>query len=160
MREGLKGVQRFLAGVVLDALGVDFGGVTVDAERQQEIADDAVALAGLLGEGSSLVCQENGAIAGLPDQPVTGEPLQRAVDCGRGDACALGEIDGARLAGSVDQVGDQFDIILGGLLLMRPPDLLEASRLALGFAQPHGLARDRSSPRSMATKHNGTTKQS
>ena len=119
---------------MLNALSVHFRGFTVDAEGEQEPAHDAVAFAGMLGECSALVREKDGAVSSLSDQPVPRQALQRAVDRRRRNAGALGKVDGAGLTGGIDQVRDQLDIVLGGLLLMRPPYLLEAPRLPLGLS--------------------------
>lgn len=129
--KGFECLKRLLTGVMFDTLSVHLCDFVVDAKGKKKISDDAVAFAGLLGERSALVRKENRAIASLSDQPVPCEALQCAVDSRRRDAGALGEIDGARFARGVDQVGDQLDIVLGRLLLMRPPHLLEAPRLPL-----------------------------
>ena len=52
----------------------------------------------------------------------------------------FGEVDRARLAVRRDQVGDQLDVVLGQLGLVRLAHLLEAARLAPGLAQRRPLS--------------------
>ena len=116
---------------MLDPLGVGFGGDRIDAEPDQEVPDDAVALAAALGQGAAGPGQEDRAVALAAHQPVADQPLDGAVDRRRGDAEALRQIDRAHLAGGCEQIGDQFHVILGDLAGMGVANPSEVLRLVL-----------------------------
>ena len=60
--------QGLFADVMLDSLGIGFGGDGVDAEPDQEIADDAVAFAAAFGQGAARFGQEDRAVTLILDQ--------------------------------------------------------------------------------------------
>jgi hypothetical protein len=63
------------------------------------------------------------------DEAVALEAGDGVVDGGGGDAQAVGEVDDAGLAGGVDQVGDQLDVVLGDLAAVVVARAAEAGRL-------------------------------
>ncbi len=100
--------QGLSADVMLDPLGIGFGGGAVDAEPDQEIADDAVAFAAAFGQGAARLGQEDRAVMRAMDQPVTHQPLDGVVYRRRSDAEALRQIDRTHVAGGVQEIGDQL----------------------------------------------------
>ena len=108
-----EGGQRLLARMVLEALGVLFGGFGIEANGDQEADDQIVPrLRGLCHLGAGLG-QEQAAIGLGLDQPVALEAADRRGDGGLGDAHATRKVHRARLAFLAQKVGDEFDVILG-----------------------------------------------
>ena len=86
------------------------------------------------------VGQKHAAIAPLLDKPVGGQPLEHLGDGRLGHAKALGDVDLPRLAVMVDQVGDQFDIVLDKFAAPVAARLAEALDLRVGVNQATELS--------------------
>ena len=138
--------QGLVADVMLDPLGVGFGDNRIDAQRDQEIPHHPVALAAALGQGAAGPGQEDRPVALAPDQPVADQPLDGVVDRRRGDPEALRQIDRAHIAGGLQQVGDQFHVILGDLAGMGVADPSEVLRLVPDRLQPSVAVRHSRNP--------------
>ncbi len=125
--------QRDLADVMLDAFGVPAGVWFRYTQREQESEDRFVSLPGVGGQ--SLTGRSE------PDWPVRlgldqARLLQAGDDAGDRDvrdAHVGGKVLDAALALAVDEVGDRFDVVLGGLERVIRPDLLEAVGRAGGW---------------------------
>lgn len=100
--------------MVFDPLGVDLGGFGADADRGEEREDDFVAFADAACEFAAGVGQEDGAAGLGGDKAVTLQAGDGADDGDMGDAEALGEVGDAGFAAGFDEVGDGFDVVLGG----------------------------------------------
>ena len=125
-----KNPKRLFADVVLDPLGIPLGRFLRKPKGTQERDHQAVAPARHLGQLAAGFGQEDRPVRAVLDQAIA---LQAGYGIGYrrlGDPEVLGNIDGARLAVDVDQIGDQFDIILGGLGAMG------RARLAKTFRRP------------------------
>jgi protein-S-isoprenylcysteine O-methyltransferase Ste14 len=112
LQEGLEGGERLEAHMVLDALGVDARRLGADSQGAEEILDDLMALAALLGKARPFLSEEDAAIGTLLDKPLGREPLQHLGDRGLRHAQPLGDIDLARLAAIGNEIGNQLDIVL------------------------------------------------
>ena len=111
----LEGGERFFADVVLDPFGVGLGDVRPKTERREKSHDDLMAAADLLGELTAPGRQEDRAIRLGGDHAEPPQPRDRLDDGHVRDAQSPCDVGGAGLAGRVDQIGDDLDIILGDL---------------------------------------------
>ncbi|TVQ31210.1 MAG: hypothetical protein EA376_10075 [Phycisphaeraceae bacterium] len=114
-------LDRRLAYVVLDALGVDLGLLPRHAEGQQKSEDDLVALLRPCGEAPAFRSQMNRpARLGVDEAFVVNashDPRHRDM----ADAHHLSEVLHAGLAAFVDELGDGLDVVLGGLVAVGGP---------------------------------------
>lgn len=134
----LEGGEGLRAHVVLDALGVEFGGFLGHAERPEQGDDRGVAPVAGGGQLDAGLGEENGAVGLGDDVAVALEAGEGAVDGHVCDSQAAGEIDDSGLAVRGGQVSDGLDVILGDFGGMLAAGLLETFGLQGGRA--HGLA--------------------
>ncbi len=116
VQEAANGRERSGAQVVLDALGIGLGVFSGNPQSQQEFNQQVVTLPGFFGEALSSGGEKHRAVWGGGDQPF---PFQSGDGLGYGhvgDAEPPGKVHGAGLSGLGDQVVDEFDVVLGGLL--------------------------------------------
>ena len=119
--------------MVLDALGIGAGDVLADSDRLQEGDHDLVPPPGCLGDAPPLLGEEDRAIGLGGDQPALLQARDGLGDAGMGHTQPARDIGRARFAGRVDQVGDQFDIVLRDLGLPREPGLAVMPGLLVGL---------------------------
>jgi hypothetical protein len=112
--------------VVFDPFGVGPRRLGANAERNQKFLDQAMTLARRLRQLPPLVGEKNRTIGLACYQTVAAEPLDGIIDgCVRNPEAA-GEINDARLAPLLDEIGDQFDIVFCELALMRVTHMPES----------------------------------
>jgi hypothetical protein len=109
-----KGGEGFGADVVFHTFGVEFGDFGGDAEGAKEGDDGFVAAFGFVGEAASGVGEKNGAVRLGVDESGLAETKEGAVDGDVGDAETPGEIHHAGFAEGIGEIGNGFDVILGG----------------------------------------------
>ena len=126
--EAGEGLEGLFAGVVLDPLGVPLGRLLRKPQRTQERDHQAVAPARHLGQLAAGLGQEDRPVRPVLDQAIALQAGYRAGHGRLGDPEANGDIGAARLAAGVDQLGDQLDIILGGLGAVSRARLAEDGR--------------------------------
>ena len=101
-----------------------------DADRQQKFLDDHMPPAPVIGELAPGIGEEHRAVGLLRDELLVLQPPQCLDDRRRRNAKPFGDIGAARFAAFVDEIGDQFDIILGDLALVVGPHPLKGLRVA------------------------------
>src|SRR5690242_16198237 len=101
------------ADVMFDAFGIDPCGFVGNPDGEQELLDDLMPPPAALGELTAGLGEKHGAIGLLGDEPLILEPPQRLDHCRGRYPEPLRDIGTASLAPLLDEIGDQFDIILG-----------------------------------------------
>ena len=119
--------------MMLDAFGIDPRDRSADAKRAQEGLDGSVAFAAFARNARSGLGQEYAPIASLHGETLGGQPPEHLGNRGLSHTEARGDIDLARLPSVLDQIGDQFDIILHELVPPRFACLPEAFRVRTGI---------------------------
>ena len=112
--------------MVFDTFGIFVSGFRVDAERNEEIANGSVTLTRHFGKRLPLIGQKDRAIRLRGDKAIALQALDRVVDGRFGDTEPVREIHQPRFARFLDQLGDQLDVILGDLGLVRIAHALKA----------------------------------
>lgn len=125
--------------MVLDSFRIDPGGFLADTEREQEGFNHPVPLSARGGKVASRCSEKYASIRLLLNQPVSHKTLQHLRDGGLRHAKALGDINLPRLASMIDQIGNQFDVVLREFRPAVVPDLSESFHVRLGVRKGRGL---------------------
>jgi hypothetical protein len=133
LQEGLEGGERLEAHMVLDALGVDARRLGADSQGAEEILDDLMALAALLGKARTFFSEEHATIGPLLDEPFGGEAFQHLRHRRLRDTQPLGDIDLARFAPIGNEIGDELDIVLDQFGAPVVPGLAKALDMGVGI---------------------------
>jgi len=96
---------------MLHAFRILLGNVGWNAQGLEQTKNQAVPFPCRGSQGAALIGQENAAIRAIGNEGFSCKPLQSLGDGYMTDAQALGQIDGARLPGLLNEVLDQFHII-------------------------------------------------
>lgn len=99
--------------MVLDAFGIAFRRLEIKTQAQQEAQNDLVPPPTFLGQRAARLCQKDRPILRAGDQPLPRQTVEGLAYSRHFHAKPGGDVHRARLALFVDQLGDQFDIVLG-----------------------------------------------
>ncbi len=137
--ESFEGGEGLDADVVLDALGVGEGVFVGDPDGAEERDDHVVFMSRLFGESSALGSQEDRTVGLGGGEALALESPDRLDDRDVGHADPAGDVDGACLAGLVDQVGDGLDVVFDDLGSVLLSDSLEVEGLFVGLGAWGGV---------------------
>ena len=98
---------------MFDTFGIVFGCLRVKPEADQKSQHNLMPVAAFLGQCAAFFRQKNRAILGASDQPVPRQTVKGLDHGGCSDAHLGCYVDGTRFALSVNQFGDQLDIVFG-----------------------------------------------
>lgn len=111
---------------MLDALGIDFGGCGVHAQREQQVDDNPMAFTSMRSHLLPALGQKDCTIRLRCDEAVSLQALYGVVDGRARNAEPLGEIDDPCFADLLNEVSNEFHVVLGKLRLVRLANSFEA----------------------------------
>ena len=111
--------------MMFQPLRVSFRDVRRNANRLQKIESHMVPLAGMLRNSSPFVCQKNRTVGFALDIAILLQPPDCVVHSRATDPEQVCQIDKTRFSGGLDEIHDQFNVILGNLDAMVTPHALE-----------------------------------
>jgi len=114
-QEALERGEGFGADVVFDTLGVGACRGSGNSDGLEERGDDAVPVAGMLGQSPAVGGEEDRTVRLGGDEAVPLKAAHRLQHGDMGNSEAPGDVHGAGLAAGFDQVGDGFYVVFGDL---------------------------------------------
>lgn len=110
--KAFESFERFRADMMLDTFSVVPGHLRADAENKQEGLDDLVPSPARVGNALPSLGEEHAAIGTLRDQAFLVQTLYHLGDSWLRDAEPLCNVDLSGFTVSIDQIRDEFDVIL------------------------------------------------